>query len=246
VSAYKGVLFDLGSTLIYFNGNWEQVFAGADNAVHTALLEAGYKFEGIDFERLYRERLRAYHAQRDIDLIEHTTIRILKDLMGELGYPDLPKNILDETMRRMYAVSQAHWHAEEDAADTLRELKERDYRIGIVSNAANEQDVDTLVDNAEIRPYLDFVLTSAACGMRKPSPVIFRKALDLLGTAPDETVLVGDLLRPDIFGAQQMEIFSVWITRRANNTENQRLAETITPDAQIAALSELPGLLDRL
>jgi HAD superfamily hydrolase (TIGR01662 family) len=244
--AFKGLLFDLGSTLVYFNGEWNQVFAEADRAVHTSLAAAGYTFEGIDFERLLWDRLRAYHLQRDIDLVEHTTDKILRDLMGELGYTDLSREIIDEALGRMYAVSQAHWHPEEDAAATLRQLKEQSYLIGIVSNAANEQDVATLVDKAEIRPYLDFVLTSAECGMRKPSPIIFQQALDRLGTAPAETVMVGDLLRPDIFGAQQMGIFSVWITRRAHNPENERYAETITPDAQIAALSELSGLLDRL
>jgi HAD superfamily hydrolase (TIGR01662 family) len=244
--AFKGVLFDLGSTLIYFNGEWDQVFAEADRAVHTSLVEAGYNFEGIDFEQLLWERLRAYHSQRDIDLVEHTTAKILRDLMGELGYTDLPEEIIDEALRHMYAVSQAYWHAEEDSTATLRKLKEQGYNIGIVSNAANEEDVDTLVNKAEIRPFLDFVLTSAACGMRKPSPIIFQQALDLLGTTPSETVMVGDLLRPDIFGAQQMGIFGVWITRRASSTENESHAETITPDAQIAALSELPGLLDRL
>jgi HAD superfamily hydrolase (TIGR01662 family) len=243
---FKGVLFDLGSTLIYFNGDWGQVFAGADRAVHNTLVEAGYTFEGIDFERFFRERLIAYHANRDVDLIEHTTVKILRDLIEELGYPDIPEQISDEAMRRMYAVSQAHWHAESDTVETLRQLKERGYHIGVISNAANQQDVETLVDKAEIRPYLDFVLTSAACGMRKPSPKIFQQALDQLGTTAKQTVMVGDLLCPDIFGGQQMGIFSVWITRRADNPENKRDAETITPDAQIAALSELPGLMDKL
>lgn len=149
-------------------------------------------------------------------------------------------------MRRMYAVSQAHWYPEADAVETLQQLKEAGYRIGIISNAADEQDVDNLVENAEIRPYLDFVLTSAACGLRKPSPVIFQQALGQLGTSPDQTVMVGDLLRPDVFGAQQMGIFSVWVTRRADNPENNHYAETITPDEQISTLSELPGLLERL
>jgi HAD superfamily hydrolase (TIGR01662 family) len=237
MTGFKGVLFDLGSTLIYFNGSWADVFVEAQRAVHRTLIEAGFTFEGVDFERLFRERLQVYHANRDVDLIEHTTAKILRDLIGEPGYPDLPEQILDETMQRMYAVSQAYWHAEPDAADTLRQLKERGCRIGVISNAANQQDVDTLVDNAEIRPYLNFVLTSATCGMRKPSPKIFQQALDQLGTVANETVMVGDLLRPDIFGAQQMGIFGVWVTRRADNPENKRDAETITPDAQIVALS---------
>lgn len=246
MTVIRGVLFDLGSTLIHFNGDWGEVFARANRAVHTSLVEAGYVFNGFDFEGLFRERLQVYHAERDVDLIEHTTARVLENLLGEVGYREVPDKVLKDAMRRMYAVSQSHWHAEADAVETLRQIKERGYRIGLISNAADEQDVKTLVDNTGIGPYLDFVLTSAGCGVRKPSPKIFQQALDRLGTAAEETAMVGDMLRPDIFGAQQMGIYSVWITRRANNPENERYSETITPDDKIAALAELPGLLDRL
>jgi putative hydrolase of the HAD superfamily len=179
-------------------------------------------------------------------LVEHTTIKILQDLLSEQGLIDVPQDVLDAAMARMYAVSQAHWHVEPDALETLAQLQARGYRLGVISNAANQEDVSTLVANAGLGPYLDFVLTSAESGMRKPSPSIFRQGLDRWGVLPDEVVMVGDLLRPDILGAQQLGIYSVWITRRAKSEENKKYADTITPDAQISALSELPKLMDRL
>ena len=242
---FFGILFDLGSTLLYFNGDWAEVFAGADQAVYDTLCEAGYA-PPEDFPLIFRARLQEYHAVREVDLIEHTTVKILRDLLAEQGYPEVPQQVIDQAMIHMYAVSQAHWHVEQDTLETLQQLHARGYRLGVISNAANRQDVLTLVEKAGVGPYLDFVLTSAESGIRKPSPRIFRQGLDHWDAAPDEVVMVGDLLRPDILGAQQLGIYSVWITRRAQNEENKKYAEEITPDAQIAALSELPGLLDRL
>lgn len=246
MTAFYGVLFDLGSTLIYFNGDWSEVYDGADQAVHRVLREAGYSPEGIDFPSAFRERLQGYHAAREIDLIEHTTEKILIDLLEAEGIVGVPQPVLEEAMARMYAVSQAHWHVEKDAVETLAQLQARGYRLGVISNAANRQDVLTLVEKGGMGSYFDFVLTSAESGMRKPDASIFRKGLAQWGVSPEEVVMVGDLLRPDILGAQQLGIFSIWITRRASSIENQYYTGRISPDAQIAALSELPALMDHL
>jgi putative hydrolase of the HAD superfamily len=45
------------------------------------------------------------------------------------------------------------------------------------------------------------VLTSARVGYRKPHPAIFRAALRLTGTAPGDTLMVGDSVRDDVEGA---------------------------------------------
>jgi len=152
MTAFYGILFDLGSTLIYFDGNWEEVFAGADREVDAALREAGYPHLRADFPNTFRQRIRKYHADREVDLIEHTTVKILDDLLEELGIQDIPQAVLDRAMARMYAVSQAHWHVEPDTHETLAALQARGYRLGVISNAANHEDVSTLVDKAGVRP----------------------------------------------------------------------------------------------
>lgn len=71
-------------------------------------------------------------------------------------------------------------------------------------------------------------------------------ALAHWGTLPAHAAMVGDTLGADILGAKNAGIFSIWITRRADNPANQAHLDTIQPDAQIAALDELPGLLQEL
>ena len=51
--------------------------------------------------------------------------------------------------------------------------------------------------------------------------------------------MVGDTLGADILGAQNADIYSIWITRRADNPANQAHADTIKADMKIATLKEL-------
>jgi FMN phosphatase YigB (HAD superfamily) len=59
----------------------------------------------------------------------------------------------------------------------------------------------------------------------------------------DQIAMVGDKLHADIFGANNLGMFSIWINRR---TEAKTPSSEITPDAIISSLSELPKLLKDL
>jgi FMN phosphatase YigB (HAD superfamily) len=114
------------------------------------------------------------------------------------------------------------------------------YRLAAVSNAADDANTQALVDKLGARPYLEFVLSSAQYGTRKPNPKIFRSALERLSVPADRAVMVGDTLGADILGAHNSGIYAIWITRRANTPANRAHADTIKPDARIANLNELP------
>jgi epoxide hydrolase-like predicted phosphatase len=47
--------------------------------------------------------------------------------------------------------------------------------------------------SAELRPYFDYFIESAALGIRKPNPEIFRHALKLVGCRPEEIVFLDDI-----------------------------------------------------
>jgi HAD superfamily hydrolase (TIGR01662 family) len=144
----------------------------------------------------------------------------------------------------MYATSQAHWKVEKDTIPTLQNLSDRGYSLGLISNAADDDDVQTLVDNAGIRSFFDVILSSAAQGIRKPSPNIFQTALSHLEVQPSQTAMVGDNLLADILGAQKLGILSIWITRRAETAANHSAQGRIKPDVKIGTLSELPAVLE--
>ncbi|MCB2178453.1 HAD family hydrolase [bacterium] len=243
--AIKGILFDLGNTLLHFDGDVAEMVANADQALAQSLIQSGLALDKAHFVKEFRHRLSTYHLEREIDFIEHTTRRILQQVLSDFGFLDVPDAIITEGLKKLYFVSQTHWIPEVDAIPTLAALRQSGLKLGIISNAGDDADVQHLVDKAEIRPYFDFIITSAAVGCRKPDRSIFELALNKWGFSPDETVMVGDTLHADILGANQVEIFSVWITRRANRPDNNANRATITPDATIPTLAELPALLEQ-
>ena len=243
---FDAVLFDLGNTLIYFDCNDENVFARMDAAMVDSLLASGLKLDRGPFLKQYRDRLESYEAERDSEFIEHSTTFIIRSLITEAGLAQPAQNVIKTAVRARYAVSQAFWKLEEDAWPVLDALRAQGYRLGIVSNAGDDEDVQTLIDNARLRPYFDVIVSSAAQGIRKPNPRIFLDVLAQLNMEPKQAAMVGDTLGADILGAQNAGLFAIWITRRANRAANNDHLDTIQPDAAIAELSELPALLNRI
>ena len=237
------VLFDLGNTLIYFDGEWSQVLPECNLALLRSLQASGVPIDDQPFLQMVSERFNLYFSERNTEFVEYTTHFIVRSVLAELDHADVPEDALRHALSAMYTVSQAHWITEEDAIPTLERLRQQGYRLGLISNAGDDTDVQTLIDKAQIRPYFDIMLTSAAQGIRKPNPRLFLKALSYWGAAPSQAVMVGDTLGADILGARNAGIFSIWITRRAGSPGNRDHLDTIQPDAMIDALSELPDLL---
>lgn len=241
---FDTLLFDLGNTLIYFEGEWGDVLTRACAEMHKNLLAQGFKLNGNWFIAKFLKRLKAYYAERETDCIELTTAYLLETLMQEAGYSQVPETILREALSALYSVTQEHWHIEDDTIPVLTKLSQEGYTLGIISNAGDDDDIQNLVDKAHIRPYFELIISSAAFGIRKPDPRIFDWALLRLDTAPERAAMIGDTLVADILGAQNANIYSIFLTRRTNHSANQAYVERIKPDAVIHRLSDLRDLLD--
>jgi HAD superfamily hydrolase (TIGR01662 family) len=240
---FSVVLFDLGATLLYFDGARNDWVPQANLRLFQALVGQGYMLDPNSFIPAFQDGLDDYFRQRDVDFLEHTVEMVLRLTLSGAGYPDVPQAHVKAALRQMYAVTQARWRLEPDALPMLAELKARGCRLGIISNAADGDDVRTLLANHGLTEWFEQVLISAEVGCRKPHPCIFQKALDFFGEPPEQTVMVGDKLGADILGAQNAGIAGVWITRRAHRTDNTSHLDTILPDRTIATLAELPDLL---
>jgi len=240
---FDAILFDLGGTLIYFDSEWPAVLPQLDQALLGALEAGGLALRETDFLERFEADMRSYYDQRDTEFIEYTTGYVVRTTLEKLGFEQVPEALIRQAVEAMYAVSQAHWQPERDAIPTLEALRRRGYRLGMISNAADDQDVQTLVDNAGVREYFEVILTSAAEGIRKPNPRIFQTALEALdGVQPERAAMVGDTLGADILGARNAGVFSVWITRRADTAANRDHLDTIQPDAKVVTLADLLDL----
>ena len=229
---------------MYGRNAWEPVIAKADEDLTNYLSSQGMDLNINTFPSEFRKRLDEYFKQRENDLLESTYTQVLREVLKDKGYDNVSSETLRDALDALFAVTQSNWALEEDAIPTLKKLEETGYRLGIISNAGDDQDVQQLARRFKIRQYFDFILTSAACSYRKPHPRIFELALANWYLLPSEAVMVGDNLTADIKGAQNVGLYGVWISRRVDPQMEKQ--EAVSPDASMTSLSELPAILDKL
>ena len=99
--------------------------------------------------------------------------------------------------------------ADPDMVDLVQRLRDR-YRTGLLSNATL-RDPQRLLERYGLEGLFDVVVVSAAVGLAKPDPAIYRLALERLGTAPERTVFVDDFQR-NVVAASELGMHGVHFT----------------------------------
>jgi putative hydrolase of the HAD superfamily len=121
----------------------------------------------------------------------------------------------------------------------LQQLKSEDYEIGLVSNFAHPNALRKTLKEFDIAKYFDALIISGEVGWRKPSPKIFKKALQTLGAKASETVFIGDSPQHDIEGAKNAGMKTILVKKPSINKDE----ELGNPDKRISELNELPKVL---
>jgi putative hydrolase of the HAD superfamily len=90
------------------------------------------------------------------------------------------------------------------------------------------------IKSAGLDKIFDTIIISEEVNAWKPDPLIFEIALQELNISPEESLYVGDSLKNDIFGCQQLGIRGIWYNphKIENNTD-------IVPFMEIRDFSEL-------
>ncbi len=92
---------------------------------------------------------------------------------------------------------------------TLEQLKERNFMIGVISNGKGQFQMDN-IRVLGIEKYTDIILISEWEGVKKPDPIIFKRALAQLNVLPEESIFVGDHPEKDVQAAQRIGMKGVW------------------------------------
>lgn len=239
----RGVIFDLGSTLLRFDGRWPVVQARSHGVLLAALQASGLSLDGPRFLARYQDMTRAYFRERENEFVEYTTTYLLREALREFGHPEAGEALVTEALEAMYRSTETEWSLMPGVHDTLERLRQAGHRLALVSNAADNANVQRLVDNARLRGYFDSIVVSAAVGIRKPNPRVFDSVLRPWGFKPEEVVMVGDTLGADVLGARNAGMRSIWVTMQADSPGNAAHRDTVIPDAVAATLSEIPEIL---
>ena len=98
----------------------------------------------------------------------------------------------------------------EGSVETLKALKARGYKLGMVTNG-NSLLQNTKLDTAGIRDLFDMAVVSDDIGIWKPEKGIFEYAMQTLGVTPAQSLFVGDHPVNDIQGALGAGMHAVWV-----------------------------------
>ena len=88
-----------------------------------------------------------------------------------------------------------------NALETLAYLQER-YTLHIITNGFEEVQY-TKLEQSGLRPFFNTVTTSERAGCKKPEPQIFRHAMVTGKAHTFDSLMVGDDLELDVYGARQ-------------------------------------------
>ncbi len=186
MSQFQAVLFDAGDTLIRLSGSGETL-------LHKAAAGLGADpLDRAEVTRVWRRVLdRSSTAEelskgRDLSTAKHR--EVWTALYTAAGCERLVPGLSTELYR--LTTSADSWEAFPDTLPTLRALRKRGVRIGIVSDTGF--DLRPALDLLGLSPLVDTVVMSFQHGVCKPAPVVFRTACERLGVEAHRTLMVGD------------------------------------------------------
>ncbi|HAM36259.1 MAG TPA: hypothetical protein DEB40_09550 [Elusimicrobia bacterium] len=219
----RAVIFDIDNTLTDF---MRMKRAAVDSAVES-MIDAGLQVrKDVMVEKIFETYWKeGVEDQKIFD-------KVLKKEFGGIDYKLLAAGIVG--YRRAKAGIMALYP---HVSLTLLEIM----RLGIRSVALSDApklEVWLRIVGLGLHHYFDQVITSEDLGARKPAPEPFRKALDMLGTKPEETLMVGDWAERDMKGALDLGIRTAWAKYGDTHGTEDSGAEFVLSDIQ-----ELVGII---
>lgn len=124
----------------------------------------------------------------------------------------------------------------------LDQFSKQDRPLVLVSNFYGN--MHAVLRGYGLDKYFQNVIESAAVGVRKPNPAIYRLGVEAAGCAPEEAIVVGDSFSKDIVPASSLGCHTIWLEGEAWN-KNETVDRSL-PTAIIHHLSELPDAVAKI
>lgn len=127
---------------------------------------------------------------------------------------------------------------EEGMAEALDDLHALGVRLACVSNAfMRGETLMRILDERGLSRHLEFVISSAETGIRKPDGTIYLEAVNRLNLEPHEAAYVGDRVAADVEGPAAVGMPGI-LTQQYRREDPA--AARVKPAAIISHLRELP------
>lgn len=210
-SEIRAVTLDVGGTLI---DPWP-------SAGHVyAEVAATHGFDGISPDLLNRQFAAAWRSKSSFDYTESSWCEMVAlTFRGICTAQDVGRFFAP-----LYARFQSAevWRLHPDVLPALEIFQKQRIRLAVISNWDDRLRV--LLDRLGLTPYFEAIVVSGEIGFHKPSPEIFRTALQELGLPGDQVLHIGDHPIEDIQGARAVGMQALQVARNGSSPHGNLLS----------------------
>lgn len=244
---YNTVIFDLGFTLITFDNfslkNYLRTLdRGVDQMVQY-LSENNILTDPASFKSEFKKVRNQNFAQSLTDNIEKPTELTLNETLDSLNIPELDPEIARKAVLIYHSTEGAFWKVRSDVEPLLKYLQSKKFQLAVLSNAPFHDGILYILETNNLAHYFKVIATSAQIGFCKPDKRCFEYVLKKLKTSPDQVIMIGDDLKNDILGAQQVGIKTIYMKKNFNITPMGD-PKNVEPDAEISNLMEVVPIIE--
>lgn len=228
---YKVVLFDLDHTLWDYETNSFETLTDL-HSLHQLDRYAGLSAEAFvkHFHRVNFNLWDSYN-KGNIDRNYIKNNRFQK-ILKKSGIEDA--TLAEKLSNQYISTCQRKTNLMPFAVEILDNLKKK-YPLFILTNGFDDVQF-TKLKYSGLSQYFEGMVTSETCGFRKPAREIFEHTLKKANAQSDETLMVGDNLSTDVWGAQNAGIDAVYYNPHKQSHKQE-------PSYEISCLKELVTIL---
>ena len=220
----KTVLIDYDDTLHDSNSKFVAKFGPPASALGLD----GRGLWGLWLFEVHREIVHRRFPERHDDYEFHCEL-----LFKKLGKP-YDDTIAEQIVNGYKAAMEECWTTPSFFGDAFKFLdRAADGNKLCLSTAEHAMEKANCVARFGNRRYFDHVFGDHVINAMKTEPEYYREALRLSGSAPGETVSIGDSLMNDILPAKLVGIKTIWVNRG-----NERAPKGSKPDHEVGDLLE--------
>ena len=235
------VFFDVGATLRYVVEDPE--FAAAAEAELMKLVGTTEPHD-VFFAKL-EKNWKAYRKLAKTELLDVSEMELWLYYL----LPDYPAEVIGPNAARLTRLWRDHDGrrvVHEGTLETLRELKARGYKLGIIANTVTETEIPDWMCRDGVADCFKTVILSSKVRLRKPDPTIYKLAARCIGSDPETCAYVGDNPVRDVEGAVNAGFGAMVLFEDAGTADREGKAPTVQPNFRIRSIPELLELFPAL
>ena len=234
VHAIEAILFDMNGTLrmrVPHPETQQAAFSRLSQLLGAQTSDESY------WEELTR-RQKAYSCWAQQNLTQLSEVEIWTQWIC----PDLPRKQIEPVAAELmlaWGERKGQVIPKAGAGETIRTLKKRGYRLGVISNSSSTLDIPRSLALFGWEAYFEVVVLSSELKIRKPAPEPFLEAARRLNLPPAYCAYLGNRIMKDIAGCQHAGYALGIALELDESLFADELDEVVKPDLAIHALTEL-------